>query len=72
MFATICVVQVTPEDAGDYEVVLTNDLGEARTKGQLTLTGAPQFKEPIGDQVTAIDDKWTITAKVSGNPELTW
>ena len=64
--------KVTPEDAGSYEVVLSNDLGEAKTQGKLTLSGAPQFKEPILDQNTAIDDEWKIVAKVSGNPELTW
>jgi hypothetical protein len=68
----LIINKVTPDDAGKYEVTLSNDLGEAKTQGVLTLSGAPQFKEPIGDQNTAIDDPWKIVAKVSGNPELTW
>jgi len=38
----------------------------------LTISGAPQFKEKIGNQIAAIDDQWKIVAKVSGNPKLTW
>ena len=68
----LIINKVTPDDAGSYEVVLSNDLGEAKTEGKLTLSGAPQFKEPVGNQNTAIDDPWKIVAKVSGNPELTW
>ncbi len=59
-------------DEGKYEVLLTNDLGEAQTEGKLTLSGAPQFKEKIGDQIAAIDDEFKIIAKVTGNPTLTW
>lgn len=56
--------QVEPEDEGKYEAVLVNDLGEAKTDGKLVIVGAPVFKERIGDQNTAIDDPWVITAKV--------
>ena len=68
----LIINKVTADDAGKYEAVLTNDLGEAKTEGTLTLSGAPQFMEPIGDQNTAIDDPYKIIAKVTGNPELTW
>ena len=68
----LIINKVTADDAGKYEAVLTNDLGEAKTEGTLTLSGAPQFMEPIGDQNTAIDDPYKIVAKVTGNPELTW
>ncbi len=68
----LIITKVEAADEGKYEVVLTNDLGEARTDGKLTLSGAPQFKEKIPNQITAIDDPWRIIAKVSGNPELTW
>ncbi len=46
----LIISKVEAADEGKYEVVLTNDLGEARTEGKLTLSGAPQFKEKIGDQ----------------------
>ena len=57
---------------GAYKVTLSNDLGEASTEGKLTLSGAPQFKEKIEDQKTAIDEPYKITALVTGEPELTW
>ena len=47
----LIISKVEAADEGKYEVVLTNDLGEAKTEGKLTLSGAPQFKEKIGDQV---------------------
>jgi len=53
-------------------VTLSNDLGEASTQGKLTLSGAPQFKEKIGDQKTGVDEPYKIKAVVSGEPELTW
>lgn len=68
----LIISKVDAADEGKYEVTLTNDLGEAKCEGKLTLMGAPQFKEKIDNQVTAIDDPWKIVAKVSGNPELTW
>ena len=68
----LIISKVEAADEGKYEAILTNDLGEARTDGKLIISGAPQFKEPILDQVMAVDDEWKIIAKVSGNPELTW
>ena len=59
-------VQVTGDDVGTYKVTLSNDLGEASTEGKLTLSGAPQFKEKIEDQKTAIDEPWKIVAQVTG------
>eukprot|EP00094_Tigriopus_californicus_P003329 TCALIF_03202-PA protein Name:"Similar to unc-89 Muscle M-line assembly protein unc-89 (Caenorhabditis elegans)" AED:0.27 eAED:0.27 QI:0/0.83/0.76/0.92/0.91/0.88/25/216/2842 len=68
----LIITKVEADDEGKYEVVLENDLGQAKTEGKLVLAGAPQFKEKIGDQTTAIDDPWKIVAKVTGNPQLTW
>ncbi len=63
---------MTGDDIGTYKVTLSNDLGEASTQGNLTLSGAPQFKEKIEDQKTGVDEPYKIKAVVSGQPELTW
>ena len=68
----LIINKVTGDDVGTYKVTLSNDLGEASTEGKLTLSGAPQFKEKIEDQKTAIDEPWKIVALVTGEPELTW
>ncbi len=36
------------------------------------LAGSPQFKEPITDAKTGVDEPFKIVAKVTGNPQLTW
>ena len=63
----LIINKVTGDDVGTYKVTLSNDLGEASTEGKLTLSGAPQFKEKIEDQKTAIDEPWKIVALVTGN-----
>lgn len=68
----LIINKVTGEDVGTYKAVLHNDLGECSTEAKLVLAGAPQFTEPITDVKTGVDDPYKITAKVTGNPELTW
>jgi len=68
----LIINKVSGDDVGTYKAVLHNDLGECATEAKLMLAGAPQFKEPIGDAKTGIDEPYKITAKVTGNPELTW
>ena len=38
----------------------------------LRLAGSLQFKEPITDIKTGVDEPYKIIAKVTGAPELTW
>ena len=64
----LIINKVSGDDAGTYKVTLSNDLGEASTEGKLTLSGAPQFKEKIEDQKTAIDEPWKIVAQVKKTP----
>ncbi len=61
----LIISKVEAADEGKYEVVLTNDLGEARTEGKLTLSGAPQFKEKIGDQVRTLAFLKSLLVSVS-------
>jgi len=68
----LIINKVTGEDVGTYKAVLHNDLGETSTEAKLVLAGSPQFKEPISDVKTGVDDPYKITAKVTGSPELTW
>lgn len=68
----LIINKVTGEDVGSYKAVLHNDLGEVATEAKLVLAGSPQFKDPIGDVKTGVDDPYKIIAKVTGNPELTW
>jgi len=68
----LIINKVGGEDVGTYKAVLHNDLGEASTEAKLVLAGAPQFKDPITDVKTGVDEPYKITAKVTGNPELTW
>ena len=49
-----------------------SDLGECSTKAKLVLAGSPQFKEPITNIKTGVDEPYKIIAKVTGAPELTW
>ena len=49
-----------------------SDLGECSTKAKLVLAGSPQFKEPITNIKTGVDEPYMIIAKVTGAPELTW
>ena len=42
------------------------------TIAKLVLAGSPQFKEPITDIKTGVDEPYMIIAKVTGAPELTW
>ena len=49
-----------------------NDLGEAKTEGKLTISGAPQFLDAIPNQIAAIDDEHVIPVRVTGNPQLMW
>lgn len=65
----LIITKVEAADEGKYEVVLTNDLGEARTEGKLTLSGAPQFKEKIPDQVGLWGPaRWTPTYNKVDDP----
>jgi len=68
----LLITKVTGDDVGTYKAVIHNDLGECATEGKLVLAGSPQFKEPITDVKTGIDEPYKIIAKVTGNPELTW
>ena len=68
----LIINKVTGEDVGTYKAVLHNDLGETSTEAKLVLAGSPQFKEPISDVKTGVDEPYKITAKVTGSPELTW
>ena len=68
----LIINKVTGEDVGTYKAVLHNDLGEAATEAKLVLAGSPQFKEPVTDVKTGVDEPYKILAKVTGNPELTW
>ena len=68
----LIINKVTGEDVGTYKAELHNDLGQCATEAKLVLAGAPQFTEPITDIKTGVDDPYKITAKVTGNPELTW
>jgi serine/threonine protein kinase len=68
----LIINKVTGDDVGTYKAVLHNDLGEASTEAKLVLSGAPQFKEPVTDVKTGVDDPYKITALVTGSPELTW
>ena len=68
----LIINKVSGDDVGTYKAVLHNDLGECATEAKLVLAGAPQFKEPITDAKTGIDEPYKIIAKVTGNPELTW
>ena len=42
------------------------------TIAKLVLAGSPQFKEPITNIKTGVDEPYKIIAKVTGAPELTW
>ena len=48
------------------------DLGESSTEAKLVLVGSPQFKEPITNIKTGVDEPYKIIAKVTGAPKLTW
>jgi len=68
----LLINKVSGDDVGTYKAVLHNDLGECATEAKLVLAGSPQFKEPITDVKTGIDEPYKILAKVTGSPELTW
>merc|ERR1712041_20105 len=62
-------IKWTKDDVGTYKAVIHNDLGECATEGKLVLAGSPQFKEPITDVKTGIDEPYNIIAKVTGYPK---
>ena len=68
----LLVTKVCGDDVGTYKAVIHNDLGECSTEAKLVLAGSPQFKEPITDIKTGVDEPYKIIAKVTGAPELTW
>jgi len=68
----LLITKVDGGDVGTYKAVIHNDLGECATEAKLVLAGSPQFKEPITDVKTGIDEPYKIIAKVTGAPELTW
>ena len=68
----LLVTKVCGDDVGTYKTVIHNNLGECSTEAKLVLAGSPQFKEPITDIKTGVDEPYMIIAKVTGAPELTW
>merc|ERR1719210_3036057 len=68
----LLITKVRGDDVGSYKAVIHNDLGEASTEAKLVLAGSPQFKEPITDIKTGVDEPYKIVAKVTGAPELTF
>ena len=68
----LIINNVVGDDAGTYKAELHNDLGKASTEAKLSLAGVPQFMEPVTDVKCGVDEPYKITAKVTGDPELTW
>ena len=68
----LLVTKVCGDNVGIYKAVIHNDLGECSTEAKLVLAGSPQFKEPITNIKTGVDEPYKIIAKVTGAPELTW
>ena len=63
------------EDAGEYEVVASNRIGESVMTGQLSIvTEPPSFPTPLSDVTTKLGCTESFSAVVAGTPkpEVQW
>ncbi len=67
--ASYTIAATTPDDAGDYDVVVTNDLGSATSSAAtLTVEYAPRFTTHPQSQTVSTGAEVTLTASATGVP----
>lgn len=67
---------VVPEDAGDYILVLENELGkieasahlEVKAKNNQCSASPPRILRPLMDCISTDEESWTLTCELTGNP----
>ena len=72
---TLAIKEAILEDAGEYEVVASNRIGESVMTGQLSIvTEPPSFPTPLSDVTTKLGCTESFSAVVAGTPkpEVQW
>ncbi|XP_049774558.1 obscurin [Schistocerca cancellata] len=80
--SALIIDKAKPEDAGEYEVIATNEKGSVPSKAQLDVTGRardapeekPAFLHGLRDVTVEEGDSLTLTAPFIGNPipDVAW
>ena len=67
---TLTIMDAVLEDAGDYEVVASNRIGDAKMVGKLSIvTEPPTFPTPLADVTTKLGCTESFSAVVAGTPK---
>ena len=72
---TLAIKDAVLEDAGDYQVVASNRIGNSEMDGKLSIvTEPPTFPTPLADVTTKLGCTESFSAVVAGTPrpEVAW